>query len=169
MPQTESLVADLIEVLGQEQARLDALRHLLLHEQEAVRRWSATDLSAVTASKIDILDDLRALEARRGVLMTELGAQWNQPPDQLTLKDIAARVDPAHRRRLLDQREAMRTDVQDALVVQDVTQAILSQAMALCDDIMRLARQPAQPTPTYTETGLVTTGGETRAWVNRKG
>ncbi len=169
MPQPESLVDDLIETLDQEQTRLDALRHLLLHEQDAVRRWSANDLSAVTTSKMEILDDLRALETRRAALMAELGAQWNRPSDELTLKDIAARVGPAHRRRLLEQREAMRTEVQDSLVVQDVTQAILTQAMALCDDIMRLARRTEATAPTYSETGLVTTGGEPRAWVNRRG
>ena len=169
MPQPESLVDDLIETLDQEQARLDALRHLLLHEQDAVRRWSANDLSAVTTSKMEILDDLRALETRRAALMADLGAQWNRPSDDLTLKEIAARVGSAHRRRLLEQREAMRTDVQDALVVQDVTQAILTQAMALCDDIMRLARRTDATAPTYSEAGLVTTGGEPRAWVNRKG
>lgn len=169
MPQTESLVSDLIETLDQEHLRLDALRHLLMHEQDAVRRWSAADLSAVTASKMEILEDLRALESRRADLMADLGAMWSQSPDRLTLKEIAAKVAPTQSRRLLAQRETMRTDVQDAVVIQDVTRLILNQAMTLCDEVIRLGRQVPGVGPVYSDTGLVSAGGESRTWVNRKG
>ncbi len=169
MPQTESLIADLIETLDQEHVRLDALRHLLRHEQEAVRRWSAETLSALTASKMEILQDLRSLEARRTDLMVELGALWGRSPESLTLKEIAAQVAPVQSRRLLEQRETMRGDVQDALVIQDVTGLILSHAMSLCDEIMRLGRQTPGEGPLYSDAGLVATASEPRNWVNRKG
>jgi flagellar biosynthesis/type III secretory pathway chaperone len=169
MPQIESLVADLIETLDQEHVRLDALRHLLMREQEAVRRWSAETLSAVTASKLEILQDLRCLEERRAALMSELGATWARSPESLTLKDIAARVGSTQGRKLLQQRETMRTDVQDALVIQDVTRSILTHAMTLCDEIMRSARETPGSGTLYSDAGMATAGHESKTWLNRRG
>ncbi|TKB74735.1 MAG: flagellar protein FlgN [Nitrospira sp.] len=169
MPQTESLVSDLIETLDQEQLRLDALRHLLAHEQEAVRRWSSADLSAVTTTKMGLLEDLQALERRRIDLVAQLGTAWNQSPDSLSLQEIAARVPTAQAAPLLQRRTASRHMVQDALVTQDVTQMVVAHAMDLCDEMMRLANQVPGTGPLYSDAGLVTAGSESRTWVNRKG
>ncbi|MBI5854376.1 MAG: flagellar protein FlgN [Nitrospirae bacterium] len=169
MPQTESLVSDLIETLDQEQLRLDALRHLLTHEQEAVRRWSLDDLSAVTTTKMGLLEDLHTLERRRADLVAQLGTAWNQSPDTLTLNEIAARVPPAQAAPLLQRRTEIRHKVQDALVTQDVTQMVVAHAMDLCDEMMRLANQVPGTGPLYSDAGLVTAGSESRTWVNRKG
>ena len=169
MPQTESLVADLIETLDQEQARLDALRHLLTQEQEAVRRWSSADLSAVTTTKMGLLEDLQTLERRRADLVARLGVIWNQSPDSLSLQDVAARVSPAQAAPLLQRRQDIRHKVQEARVMQDVTQMVVAHAMDLCDEMMRVANQLPGAGPLYSGAGLVTAGSESRTWVHRKG
>jgi flagellar biosynthesis/type III secretory pathway chaperone len=169
MPTTTPLVSDLVETLDQQNARIDALRHLLAQERQALRRNSPTELTAVTATKLGLLDELRELEARRMDLVARLAESWQREPGTLSLSEIAAQLEPPLAGRLLRRRESLRQGVEIALEAQAVARAAVTYALEFCDEVMRTVRQAGSSAMLYLDSGEMATAVETVPRLNRQG
>lgn len=162
-------VSELIETLDQQQARIDALRHLLAQEQQALRRNSPTELTAVTTTKLGLLEELRELEGRRMDLVARLAEIWQREPEALSLGEIAAQVEPPLAGRIRQRRESLRHGIEIALEAQAVARGAVTYALEFCDEVMRTVRQAGSSPMLYSDSGEMTTAGETAPRLNRQG
>ena len=162
-------VSELIEVLDQQDARIEALRHLLAQEQQALRRHSPAELTAVTTTKLGLLDQLQELEERRTDLVARLAEVWERAPEALSLGEIAAQVEPPLAGRILRRRESLRHGIEIALEAQAVARAAVTYALEFCDEVMRTVRRSGSAPMLYSDNGEMAAAVETAPRLNRKG
>lgn len=166
---TSAIALDISRILDQELDRLTALLALLKQEQQAIQRLSLSGLADTHATKLAVLNELQALEARRSETVGRLAEQWEVEPDSLTLQAIAGRLDPQDAGRLLRRQDGLNATI---LAVRDAgsfTDLLLSSSIGFIEQCLSLWRGGAA-LPIYSPAGMLqpaAAGGGT--YLARKG
>lgn len=158
----------LLAVLDDEYRGLEGLRGLLRQEQQAIRALALQRMTATTAEKLKLLETLRALEARRSAIISELAREWAVPEEELTLRAIAVRLGTSEAEGLLKRQEALIRALTDLREANSFNGSLLAGSLA-CFQHCLTAWQRIGPAATYSEHGVPRPLGGGAHLVERQG
>ncbi len=85
-------VRDLIDVLHQEIDHLHHLAEVATEERTALQRMAMPAFDTVNQRRVQTLELIQVLEARREALLNGLAREWGMPPGSVTLSTLIERV-----------------------------------------------------------------------------
>lgn len=168
MDRTDALVEDLAVLLAREQACTEALDRRLDEEWALLRSGSPDALAAAVAAKLTVLDDLRSLEAQRASLLASLALSWGLAPEELSLREVAARA-PASADRLLRLGGRLRESMTAALHANRRNGAVIEQVRGFLEESLTRWRPAEGPSLVYSGAGLAESSGPEAALLDRRG
>jgi flagellar biosynthesis/type III secretory pathway chaperone len=154
---------ELTALLGQAITHHRRLLNLLQAEQEAVIAARPETLAAVTEQKAILIQALRDVECRRIKLMGRMASILGQSGQDLSLKRLAAAVEPPAAGQLLAIRRQLARLIDDIRRENRINQALLGDSLRFVRSTLQHMRQLIQPHSVYSQDGQVCgrgTGGK---------
>lgn len=104
-----SLMEELLEVLGEEEARYQTLAELGEEKRQAIVKADIKALDAVTVKEQDVSSELLNISHRRTSVLKDIATVLGKDPGELTLTKLIGYLDkqPVEQERLREQRDRL--------------------------------------------------------------
>ena len=141
-----SLMEEFINVLEEENRKYAQLVELSRAKTQTIIHANIDELTRITTGEQEIIDELVALEEKRGAVRRGMADVLNKTPQELTLLNMAEMFSsrPEEKEKLLDLRERIRLTLIEVAKVNSQNETLLRQAMEMLEFDMTLVKSMKQ-------------------------
>ena len=153
------LIEQLIQVLRQTEQRYQQLLPIIETEKEMVRKARVEALDDIASEKAHLLNDIKHLENKRGLLLKQIAGELSLSSDMLTLKELVRHIDPLQGRRLQQLRETLKSLLIGVRSANNENRALIHHCLGLVRQALSSVSPKTATSSVYQATGSLTNGG----------